>query len=228
MHICFPCFHHCRAHLITLPTHSRWFKSCLKIVVAFDTFCLFLSVFVGMHTDLTLLHSCTCVSLVAELLCALDHHSNAFALAQVASQNRVPLHSFLCFSFFFAFFMFPYFLLSFFLLRKFNCSAVQEKTVGGQASSDTSQTLFPRPDDTSTRQNDSDVTSSWMWRHTGGSRQDTHGTPVSSAVQRPWVAQPLTQHSTRAHEAQFSDGRRPNNRSGETTTRATATTLETT
>ena len=31
---------------------------------------------VGLHIDWTLLHSCTCVSLVAELLCALDHSSN--------------------------------------------------------------------------------------------------------------------------------------------------------
>ena len=45
---------------------------------------------VGTHIDLTLLHSCTFVSLVTELLCALDHSSNVFALAQVASQNRLP------------------------------------------------------------------------------------------------------------------------------------------
>ena len=31
------------------------------------------------------------VSLVTELLCALDHSSNAFALAQVASQNRLTV-----------------------------------------------------------------------------------------------------------------------------------------
>ena len=43
-----------------------------------------------MHVDLTLLHSCTFVSLDTELLCAIDHSSNAFALAQVASQNRLP------------------------------------------------------------------------------------------------------------------------------------------
>ena len=41
---------------------------------------------VRMHTDLTLLHSCTFVCLVTELLCALDH-----SLAQVAPQNRLPL-----------------------------------------------------------------------------------------------------------------------------------------
>ena len=39
---------------------------------------------------LRLFHSCTFVSLVTELSCALDHFSNAFALAQGASQNRVP------------------------------------------------------------------------------------------------------------------------------------------
>ena len=31
LHICFPCFQDCRAHLITLPTHSRWLQSCHKI-----------------------------------------------------------------------------------------------------------------------------------------------------------------------------------------------------
>ena len=50
--------------------------------------CLHLSV--GLYVDLTLLHSCTFLSLVTELLCALDHSSNAFALAQGAPQNRVP------------------------------------------------------------------------------------------------------------------------------------------
>ena len=34
----------------------------------------------------------------------------------------------------------------------------------------------------------SDVSSPWMRRHTGGSRQDTHGTPVPSLLGRPWVA----------------------------------------
>ena len=46
-----------------------------------------------MHMDLTLLHSCTIVSFVTELLCALNHSSNAFALAQVAPQNRLPFDS---------------------------------------------------------------------------------------------------------------------------------------
>ena len=42
---------------------------------------------VGTYMDLTRSHSCTFVSLVTELLCALDHSSNAFALAQVASRK---------------------------------------------------------------------------------------------------------------------------------------------
>ena len=41
-----------------------------------------------LHIDWALLHSCTFLSLVTELV--LDHSSNAFALAQGASQNRVP------------------------------------------------------------------------------------------------------------------------------------------
>ena len=48
---------------------------------------------VGMHIDLTLLHSCTfCFPChrVTELLCANDHSSNAFALALVAPRNRLP------------------------------------------------------------------------------------------------------------------------------------------
>ena len=40
-----------------------------------------------------LLHSCTFVSSVAGLLCALDHSSGALALAQVASRNRLPFDS---------------------------------------------------------------------------------------------------------------------------------------
>ena len=53
--------------------------------------CLSLCLCVRVHIDLTLLHSCKFVSLVTELLCALDHSSNAFALDQVAPQNRLPL-----------------------------------------------------------------------------------------------------------------------------------------
>ena len=37
--------------------------------------------------DSTLLHSCTCVSFVTELLCAHDHSSNA--LAQYSHKNTV-------------------------------------------------------------------------------------------------------------------------------------------
>ena len=32
------------------------------------------------------------------------------------------------------------------------------------------------------------ITSPWMRPHTGGSRQDTHGTPVPIMMERPWVA----------------------------------------
>ena len=52
--------------------------------------CLSFCVCVGMHIDLTLSHSCTSVSLVTELLCVLDNSSNSVALAQDASQNRLP------------------------------------------------------------------------------------------------------------------------------------------
>ena len=44
---------------------------------------------IELHMDLALLHSCTSVSLVTGLSCALDHSSNDFALAQVVPQNRV-------------------------------------------------------------------------------------------------------------------------------------------
>ena len=37
--------------------------------------------------------------------------------------------------------------------------------------------------------------------HTGGSRQDTHGTPVLTTVRRPWVAQP----HEHAHATQVTD-----------------------
>ena len=55
---------------------------------------------VGMHVDLTQSHSCTLFSFVTEL-CALDHSSNAFALAQGCHKNRVlsfSLSFFLSFS----------------------------------------------------------------------------------------------------------------------------------
>ena len=41
-----------------------------------------------LHKDWALLHSCTVLSVVTELV--LDHSSTAFAVAQGASQNRVP------------------------------------------------------------------------------------------------------------------------------------------
>ena len=44
---------------------------------------------VRIHVVLTLLHSCI-FSFVTELLCAFGNSSNAFALAQVAPQNRLP------------------------------------------------------------------------------------------------------------------------------------------
>ena len=43
-----------------------------------------------MHADWTLLHSCTFFSFVTELVCALDHSSNAFALAQDC--HKIELH----------------------------------------------------------------------------------------------------------------------------------------
>ena len=48
-------------------------------------------VFVRLLMDLTLLHSCTFLSLVTELLCALDHSSNAFALAQGCHKTELHL-----------------------------------------------------------------------------------------------------------------------------------------
>ena len=45
---------------------------------------------VRLHVGLTLLHPCTLVSFVTELLCALDHSSNAFALAQDC--HEIELH----------------------------------------------------------------------------------------------------------------------------------------
>ena len=47
------------------------------------------------HIDMAQLHSCTFVSLVTELLCVVDHSSNAFALVQVASQNSLPFDTLL-------------------------------------------------------------------------------------------------------------------------------------
>ena len=47
--------------------------------------------------------------------------------------------------------------------------------------------------------------------HTGGSRQDTHGTPVLTAVRRPWVAQPREHaHATQVTDTSCEHGWRPN------------------
>ena len=63
-----------------------------------------------------------------------------------------------------------------------------------------------RPHDKSARQHSTnraswcpDVASSWMWRSTGGSRQDTHGTPVLATAERLWVTQP--QRGTQTSES---------------------------
>ena len=47
-----------------------------------------------MYLVLTLLHYCTFVSFVAELSCALDHSSNAFALAQGCHKTGLNLSGF--------------------------------------------------------------------------------------------------------------------------------------
>ena len=59
---------------------------------------LSLCLVVGTHVDLTLLHSCTFISLVTELLCALDHSSNAFALAQGCHKIELQLSLLFVFS----------------------------------------------------------------------------------------------------------------------------------
>ena len=47
--------------------------------------------------------------------------------------------------------------------------------------------------------------------HTGGSRQDTHGTPVLTTVRRPWVAQPHEHaHATQVTDTSCEHGWRPN------------------
>ena len=46
---------------------------------------------VGLYIDLTPLHSCMFVSLVTELLCALNHSSDAFALAQGCHKKELHL-----------------------------------------------------------------------------------------------------------------------------------------
>ena len=102
-----PCFQSCRVDLTILPTHSRWLKVCLKTqlhvtlsLFFFFSLSLFLSFalslflslsrLVGLHVDLILSHSCTIASFVTELVCALDHSSNAFVLAQDC--HKIELH----------------------------------------------------------------------------------------------------------------------------------------
>ena len=47
--------------------------------------------------------------------------------------------------------------------------------------------------------------------HTGGSRQDTHGTPVLTTVRRPWVPQPHEHaHATQDTDTSCEQGWRPN------------------
>ena len=47
--------------------------------------------------------------------------------------------------------------------------------------------------------------------HTGGSRQDTHGTPVLTTVRRLWVAQPHEHaHATQVTDTSCEQGWRPN------------------
>ena len=55
------------------------FSLSLDVSDKYCSYSLFLSFVsaVRMHIDLTLLHSCTFVSLVTELLCALDHSSKS-------------------------------------------------------------------------------------------------------------------------------------------------------
>ena len=55
------------------------FSATMSVEVSLGTKLAQLRRNVGMHVDLTLLHSCTIMSFVTELVCALDHSSNAFA-----------------------------------------------------------------------------------------------------------------------------------------------------
>ena len=71
--------------------HFFMFSATVSVVVSLGTKLAQLRESVGMHIDLTLLHSCTCVSLATELFCALDHSSNAFVLAQVALQKQTSI-----------------------------------------------------------------------------------------------------------------------------------------
>ena len=63
---------------------------CVQEVCACVQRCVCLYVCVGLDVDLTMLHSYTLFSSVTELVCALDHSSNAFALAQEC--RKIELH----------------------------------------------------------------------------------------------------------------------------------------
>ena len=70
---------------------SGTFALALSLCRSFASFALSFSLspfLLVLHIDWALLHSCTFLSLVTELV--LDHSSTAFAVAQGASQNRVP------------------------------------------------------------------------------------------------------------------------------------------
>ena len=88
------------SHMVCVCVEGPW---CVRLCVCLSLYvcvhvrlctsvCLYLphSLSVGMHMDLTLLHSSAIVSLVTELKCALDHSSNAFALAQDC--HNIELH----------------------------------------------------------------------------------------------------------------------------------------
>ena len=59
----------------------------VSVEVSLDTTWTKLRRSVGMHIFLTLLHFCAFVSLTTQLLCVIEHSSNAFALTQVASHE---------------------------------------------------------------------------------------------------------------------------------------------
>ena len=85
--------HHCIRNFVLrglTVSHSVFVRLVCLFLSLSLSFSVFLFFSVGMNVDMTLLHSCTFVSLVTELLCALDHSSNAFALAQVAPRSRLP------------------------------------------------------------------------------------------------------------------------------------------
>ena len=68
---------------------SLWHNRSCSVALSLLSPLLSLSpILLVLHKDWALLHSCTVLSVVTELV--LDHSSTAFALAQGASQNRVP------------------------------------------------------------------------------------------------------------------------------------------